>query len=313
MEFIKPRRIAPGATIGIVSPSSPISEETLEAGLKPIRERGYNVVLAEHVYDRKGYLAGEDKDRAADLHKMFLRKDIDAVMCSRGGFGAARLMPYLDASVFRENPKIFAGYSDVTVTCLWLLRHVGLVAFYSPMPITFSREVPLNVIDQMWRAFEVSEPLEPLPGFPSEMRTLVGGKAQGRVTGGCLCLINYGIGTAFEIDAKGSLIVIEDVDEAPYRIDGMLTQLQQAGKFAQCEGVAVGAASKWEDHIDKEKPQDTLTPDDLWPDKIARSGKPLITGFPFGHVHGPLTLPFGVMAELDADQQTLTYLESATV
>lgn len=311
MSLLKPRRIQPGDTIGIVSPSGPIQGEELEKGLRLFQERGYKIVLGQHVLDRRGYLAGNDRDRASDLMEMFARKEIRAVVCSRGGYGAARLIPYLDPSLFRENPKIFLGYSDITVLHLWFQRHVGLVTFYAPMPITFSREVPDHALTQFWRAVEEPEPLGELPPWSAKVRTITGGKVQGPLTGGCLCLLNSSLSTSYEMETQGAIVLLEDVDEPPYRIDLMVNHLALAGKWSACAGVVIGEATRWQKQV--AEGEGFLTPEEIWQDYFKPLGKPVIAGFPFGHILDPLTLPYGVQAELDADRGTLTLLESATV
>ncbi|MCS7272996.1 MAG: LD-carboxypeptidase [Fimbriimonadales bacterium] len=310
MELIRPRAIEPGATIGVVSPSSPIAPEDLEQGLQPFRQRGYKVVLGEYTLARRGYLAGTDEQRARDLMAMFARDDVDAVVCSRGGYGAARLIPYLDPAVFRKHPKLLIGYSDITVLHLWLLRHVGLVGLYAPMPITMTRQIPDHAMEVFWRALEVPEPLGELPPWNAPFRTIVPGKAQGRITGGCLCLVADSIGTPYEIDTRDAIVVLEDVDEPPYRIDAMLNHLKLAGKLAVCKGIAFSEATRWEHHV---KPNEsTLTPDEVLDDYLKPLPQPSMAGFPFGHIVDPLTVPMGVLAELDTERGKLTILEAAT-
>jgi muramoyltetrapeptide carboxypeptidase len=242
---------------------------------------------------------------------MFARDDVDAVLCSRGGYGAARLIPYLDPAVFRNHPKLLIGYSDITVLHLWLLRQVGLVGLYAPMPITMTRPIPDHAMEVFWRALEVPEPLGELPPWNAPYRTIVPGKAQGRITGGCLCLMADSIGTPYEIDTRNAIVIIEDVDEPPYRLDAMLNHLALAGKWAVCRGIAFSEDTRWEQHV-KEGEQ-TLTPDEILDDYFGGLSQPSMAGFPFGHIKDPLTLPYGVLAELDSVRGTLTILESATV
>jgi len=298
-------------TLGVVSPSSAIEPEDLEKGLEPFYQRGYKIVLGEYALARRGYLAGTDEQRAHDLMAMFARDDVDAVLCSRGGYGAARLIPYLDPAVFRNHPKLLIGYSDITVLHLWLLRQVGLVGLYAPMPITMTRPIPDHAMEVFWRALEVPEPLGELPPWNAPYRTIVPGKAQGRITGGCLCLMADSIGTPYELDTRDAIVIIEDVDEPPYRLDAMLNHLALAGKWAVCRGIAFSEDTRWEQHV-KEGEQ-TLTPDEILDDYFGGLAQPSMAGFPFGHIKDPLTLPYGVLAELDSVRGTLTILESATV
>ena len=311
MELLRPKAIEAGMTLGVVSPSSAIEAEDLEKGLEPFYQRGYKIVLGDYALARRGYLAGTDEQRAHDLMAMFARDDVDAVLCSRGGYGAARLIRYLDPAVFRNHPKLLIGYSDITVLHLWLLRQVGLVGLYAPMPITMTRPIPDHAMEVFWRALEVPEPLGELPPWNAPYRTIVPGKAQGRLTGGCLCLMADSIGTPYEIDTRDAIVIIEDVDEPPYRLDAMLNHLALAGKWAACRGIAFSEDTRWEQHV-KEGEQ-TLTPDELLDDYFGRLPQPSMAGFPFGHIKDPLTLPYGVLAELDSVRGTLTILESATV
>ncbi len=298
-------------TIGVVSPSGPISESDLEKGLQPFYQRGYKIVLGEHVLMRRGYLAGSDEQRARDLMAMFARDDVDAVLCSRGGYGAARLIPYLQPDLFRQHPKVFIGYSDITVLHLWLQRHVGLVSFYAPMPITMTRPIPEHAMAVFWRALEQPEPLGELPDWDAPVRILTGGRAQGPLTGGCLCLVTSSLGTPYEIDTRNAIVFLEDVDEPPYRLDSMINQLRLAGKWDQCNGIAFGEDTRWDKHV--QEGETTLTPDEVLDDYFSGLGKPVVAGFPVGHIQDPLTLPYGVLAELDAERGKLTILESATV
>jgi muramoyltetrapeptide carboxypeptidase len=311
MELIRPKAIEPGMTLGVVSPSSAIEASDLEKGLAPFYQRGYKIVLGEYVLARRGYLAGTDEQRAHDLMAMFAREDVDAVLCSRGGYGAARLIPYLDPAVFRNHPKLLIGYSDITVLHLWLLRQVGLIGLYAPMPITMTRHIPDHAMEVFWRALEVPEPLGELPSWDAPYRTIVPGKAQGRLTGGCLCLVADSIGTPYEIDTRDAIVVLEDVDEPPYRLDAMLNHLALAGKWAACRGIAFSEDTRWEQHVKEGEP--TLTPDELLDDYFGALPQPSMAGFPFGHIKDPLTLPYGVLAELDTERGKLTILESATV
>ncbi len=311
MNLLRPRAIQPGMTLGVVSPSSAIEPDDLEKGLQPFYRRGYKIVLGEHTLARRGYLAGTDEQRARDLMAMFARDDVDAVLCSRGGYGAARLIPYLDPAVFRNNPKLLIGYSDITVLHLWLLRQVGLVGLYAPMPITMTRPIPEHAMAVFWRALEVAEPLGELPTWNAPFRAIRPGKAQGRLTGGCLCLMADSIGTPYELDTRDAIVMIEDVDEPPYRLDAMLNHLKLAGKWEVCKGIAFSEDTRWEKHVKEGEP--TLTPDELLDDYFGALPQPSMAGFPFGHILDPLTLPYGVLAELDTERGKLTLLESATV
>jgi muramoyltetrapeptide carboxypeptidase len=309
MPRIKPRALRPGDTIGVVSPSSYKAFEALRPGIEKIQRRGYKLVFGEHAFDRRGYLAGEDRDRAADLNAMFARKDVKAVLCTRGGYGASRILDYLDWDTIRAHPKPLIGYSDITTLHIAFLRYTDMVVYHAPMIITLSRDVSEHAIQNLFDVLEKPEPLGTYDTREGNVQTLVPGIAEGELTGGCLCLVTATCGTPEQIDAKGKILCIEDVDEAPYAVDRMLTQLKRCGVLDEAAGFVIGEITDWQKHVSD--PAESLTIEQVWQDIIVPLGKPAIIGFPFGHVVNPLTLPLGVQARLDATAGTLTLLEPA--
>ncbi len=309
MPRIKPPALCPGDTIGVVSPSSYKALEALQPGIEKIRRRGYQLVFGEHAFDRRGYLAGEDRDRAADLNAMFAREDVKAVLCTRGGYGASRILDYLDWDTIRAHPKPLIGYSDITTLHIAFLRYTDMVVYHAPMIITLSRDVSEHAIQNMFDILENPEPLGTYDTREGDVQTLVPGIAEGELTGGCLCLVAATCGTPEQIDARGKILVIEDVDEAPYAVDRMLTQLKRSGVLDEAAGFVIGEITDWQKHVPD--PAESLTIEQVWQDIIVPLGKPAIIGFPFGHVENPLTLPLGVQARLDATAGTLTLLEPA--
>ena len=309
MPRIKPRALRPGDTIGVVSPSSYKAFEALQPGIEKIQRRGYKLVFGEHAFDRRGYLAGEDRDRAADLNAMFAREDVKAVLCTRGGYGASRILDYLDWDTIRAHPKPLIGYSDITTLHIAFLRYTDMVVYHAPMIITLSRDVSEHAIQNLFDILEKPEPIGTYDTREGNVQTLVPGIAEGELTGGCLCLVTATCGTPEQIDAKGKILVIEDVDEAPYAVDRMLTQLKRCGVLDEAAGFVIGEITDWQKHVSD--PAESLTIEQVWQDIIVPLGKPAIIGFPFGHVVNPLTLPLGVQARLDAAAGTLTLLEPA--
>ena len=309
MPRIKPRALRPGDTIGVVSPSSYKAFEALRPGIEKIQRRGYKLVFGEHAFDRRGYLAGEDRDRAADLNAMFAREDVKAVLCTRGGYGASRILDYLDWDTIRAHPKPLIGYSDITTLHIAFLRYTDMVVYHAPMIITLSRDVSEHAVQNLFDILEKPEPLGTYDTREGNVQTLVPGIAEGELTGGCLCLVTATCGTPEQIDAKGKILVIEDVDEAPYAVDRMLTQLKRCGVLDEAAGFVIGEITDWQKHVSD--PAESLTIEQVWQDIIVPLGKPAIIGFPFGHVVNPLTLPLGVQARLDATAGTLTLLEPA--
>lgn len=309
MSRLKPPAIRPGDIIGVVSPSSYKAREALQAGMEKIQRRGYRLVFGEHAFDRRGYLAGEDRDRAADLNAMFANPQVKAILCTRGGYGASRILDYLDWELIRSNPKPLIGYSDITTLHLAFLRQTEMVVFYAPMIITLSRDVSPMVIENLFDLLEKPQPLGTYHTADSNIQTLVPGIVEGELTGGCLCLVSASCGTPEQIDARGKILCLEDVDEPPYAVDRMLTQLKRCGVLDEAAGFVIGEITNWEQHVND--PDETLTIEQIWQDILVPLGKPTIIGFPFGHVVNPLTLPLGVRARLDATAGTLTLLEPA--
>ncbi len=307
---VRPPRLRPGMTIGVVAPSSGIRDARLEEGIRQMNAAGYQVALGDHLYDRFGYLAGLDAARGADLTEMFQRQDVQAVFCGRGGYGAARMLDYVDWDVVRANPKVFVGYSDITSLHLAMERECGLVTFHGPMICSHGGGLSETSASTFWRLLQEPEPLGTFDTRDGTVRTLVPGTAEGKLAGGCLCLLASAVGAREQPDFTGRIVLIEDVGEAVYRLDRYLTQLLRAGILQSAAGFVIGTATDWHKH---EKEDAAITPDDLWRTLVAPLGKPAVTGFPFGHEPNPLTLPLGCRVTLDATARTLTFTEPAVI
>jgi len=307
----RPRALRNGDTIGIVAPSSPIPREELEQGVALLEGRGYRVVVGENVLARHpscDYLAGTDAQRAADLNEMLTRPDIDAVFCARGGYGAMRLFDRIAWDRLPQDPKIFLGYSDITSLHTALAQRCGWATFHGPMVFALTK-LSAERADVHWRLLETPEPLGVLPADPEQITTLVGGQVEGELAGGCLCLLARACGSPYAPDFRGKIVLLEEVGEAVYRADRDLMQLKNAGLLDQAAGFVIGTITRWQK---EESDPPCNTPQALWQDYFGELGKPVITGFPFGHETDPLTLPLGVRARLDADARTLTLLDPAT-
>lgn len=299
----KPKPVLPGQTLGIVSPASPIAAEKLQRGLRVLHEAGYRTKLMPHALDAEDYLAGSDRDRAADLMAAFEDPEVDAVYCSRGGYGCARLLPYLDLDRMANLGKMFLGFSDITTLHL-ALNQRGLVTIYAPMVLSFSLDREPWVRESLLCAFR-GDTTQP-DGAP-RAATLVAGVAEAEVTGGCLCLLCDSLATPDPLEAAGKILLIEDVDEHPHRVDAMLTHLIQAGILQKCAGIVVGEMTSTDEKTDASiggRPWRDIVRERLEP-----LGVPAVMDFPFGHAKAMLTMPLGIRARLDADAGTLTYLE----
>ncbi len=301
---LKPRRIKKGETLSLVAPSGAASSpERVAASIAALEALGYKVKASPHCADRKGYLAGEDSIRAAELVAAFEDPDTAGVVCLKGGYGTPRILDRLDYGIFARHPKFFMGYSDITGLHLAFAKETGLVTFHGPMPS--SDMVPEINLDTK-AAFESALSGRLLLQAVELVDPAAGRLVEGSLTGGNLSLIAAIMGTPWEIDTRDKIIFLEDIDEAPYRIDRMLTQLRLAGKFDACAGVVLGAFTRCE--AGEGKP--TLSIGEIVREIVAGHGKPVLAGLPAGHCSPTLTLPMGVRYRLDPDARTLEMVES---
>ena len=299
----KPRALRPGDTVALVSPASPIAVDKLTETIQLLESEGYRVKVAPHALLENDYLAGPDAGRAKDLQDAFENPEINAILCSRGGYGCARLLPYLDFDRMAASGKLFAGFSDITTLHLALNRK-GLPTLHAPMALTLHYERPPWVIDAFKRALkgDLNSPSE-----APAAETITGGVASGKSVGGCLCLLTDSIGTEHALDAEGKILFIEDVDEAPHRIDAMLTHLLNTGILQKAAGIVIGEMTG----------SDELASEGIggrsWraivEDRVGGLGIPAVVNFPFGHVKAMLTVGLGLAVELDANAGSIRYLE----
>ncbi|MFZ5816048.1 MAG: S66 peptidase family protein [Bacillota bacterium] len=313
MSRIKPRPVSPGGLIGIVAPSSPVDPAALAEGIARLQAFGYRVLVGEHVLDQKGHLAGEDAARAADFNRIWANPEVEAVLCARGGYGAMRMLEQIDWELVRRHPKFFCGFSDVTALHLAMAKEADLVTFHGPMVAAFGEALVYNA-EGLLRAMQEREPLgeiawpAPIDGQPPRPVTLRPGVAEGRLMGGNLSLLVSLIGTRWEPDLDGSILLLEEVDEPPYRVDRMLTQLRLAGKLQGVRGVLFGDSPSCLTRSDG-RPSHHLH--EVLGELLGDLSVPLLYGFPCGHTAYRATLPLGVRVRLDAAAGSLTILEPA--
>lgn len=307
----KPPRLREGDTVGIIAPASSWeSRSDLLRGIAGLEAWGLKVKLGAHVDDRHGYMAGRDEDRAADLHAILADPEVRAVICLQGGYGTPRLIPLLDESVFAANPKAICGYSDLTTLHLAASRWGNVISFYSNGVTGIgATEVTDFSKASLKRALFSDEPYGPIGPNPDDpwIRTVVGGRATGRLAGGCAGLLSSAIGTRLQPDFRGRIVVLEEIENEGYILDGILTQLRNAGLFDGAAGIVVGdVKSKWSGGIAE------LSAEDIVEEVLAPLGLPLIFGLPIGHNKHHATVPLGALATLDADRGTLVVEEVVT-
>lgn len=304
--MIVPKPLFPGACVALLAPASAVPESKLQPALDYVRSLGLEPVVYPSCYfaNRDGYMAATDAQRAADINAAFADETIDGIWCIRGGYGAHRLQPLLDAEVIHRNPKWFGGYSDVTALHLFLNQICGMETYHSTMPSTEPNPDDFTLTWLKKGLFGgLAGTLENPEGkCPS---TLIPGKATGRLCGGNLSLAVASLGSPWEIDTKGKILFLEDIGEKTYRVDSMLTQLRNAGKFEDCAGIILGA---WTD-CPPEYPERTLELPEIFEQLIVPCGKPAIMDVACGHILPTMTLPMGRMCTLDADKGCITLAE----
>jgi len=331
---IFPKALSPGDTIEIVAPAGYLNAERISLAKKRLEEMGFVVRLGTNLFRKRGYLAGSDEERAQELMRAFADPQVKAIFPGTGGYGATRIVDKLDYAVIQRNPKILIGFSDITALHVAINQRTGLVSFHSPNPewgLGSDDNLPPIAAKWFWRALLKNNRDSELPGTsplgyaihitPTDLKatkattvdsslmptTLHQGKARGRLIGGNLSVIHALMGTPFEIQTDGRILVIEDIGEAPYRVDRMLNSLRLAGKFDRPAGVILGqftarqGDTQWGDEENM---------DDVISQYFAHRNFPVVANYPLGHVASNVTLPVGVLTELDADRQTLQLLEN---
>ena len=303
--MLKPKPLFPGAKVALVAPSGAVPADRLNPAVKAVEEWGLVPVVYESCRQRHGYFAGDDALRASDIENAFADTAIDGILCIRGGYGAQRLMPLLDFDKIAKTPKFFSGYSDVTAFHIMLNQHCGFITYHTPMPSTeLYKGVDDYTAQYVKKAYFGGDFGVLRNPEGQQMRTLVKGSCQGVLTGGNLSLVASSLGTPYEIDTKGKILFLEDVDESIYRIDRMLLQLKNAGKLDDCAGIILGA---WT-NCTADTPALSLTLDEVFNELIVLAGKPVIRDVVCGHCLPTMSLPMGSMLKMDADAAKIKIL-----
>ena len=300
-KITRPGKLQPGDAVGVVAPAGPVDSDFLDKGIKVIKRMGFKPALGKYVQSRNGFLAGTDKDRAADLMDMFINPEIKAVFCARGGYGVNRVLPRLKPDVIRKNPKILVGASDITLLLLYLNQRCSQVAFHGPMVAGNFGRHPMKKTRKQFQDILTGQSQGKLLVSP-RAKVLQPGVAQGQVTGGCLTLLCRSLKTPCEIQTRNKILLIEDVNEPPYKIDGMLWQLKAAGKFRGIKGIILGEMVNC--GLAKGK-KDSL--DTVYKEVFDGLSIPIVRNFPIGHGREMWTVPFGVDATLDAESKSLHF------
>ena len=293
-----------GDTIGIVAPASGERKEVIDNGIAYLKKLGFHTKIGAHLYDKYGFLAGNDKSRAADFMEMFLDPNVKMVMCMRGGYGSMRIIDYIDMEIIKNNPKIFTGFSDITILLNYINKLTGLITFHGPM-------INSNINDEYTLKSFLSTLTEARTTYLLEnpdylaLECSVNGVVEGEIVGGNLAMICSSLGTPYEIETTDKILFIEEIGEAPYRIDRMFTQLIHSGKLNKCKGFILG---QFKDcglsNYDR-----SFTLPQVIEDRIFSLNKPTISHFMSGHGNPKITIPIGAKVQLNCNTSEIRVLE----
>mgnify|MGYP005622906601 CR=1 FL=1 len=315
-DVIEPPRLKPGDVIGLVSPAGiirsrdklKIIEETLEA-------LDLKLHVDEHAMDRWGYLAGKDEVRAEAINQMFRNPEVDAILPFIGGWGCARLLPYLDYEMIQKHPKIIMGFSDVTALLLAIYAKTGMVTFHGPSGRSGWNTFTVDYVKRLLFDAEAITYKNPdnigdnLTQVKDRVQTITPGKIRGRLVGGNLSVLTALVGSDYLPDWQDHILFIEDVGEGIYRIDRMMTQLKLAGVLDQIVGFVFGKCTD----CDADSGYSSFTLEEVLEDHIKPLGIPAFRGSMIGHIKNKFTIPLGVEAEIDADLGSIRLLEPAVM
>ena len=311
-KLIKPKRLSKGDTVAVIAPSSGVEAAGFDKALQNMADLGFKTKVGKSARNIKGFLAGTDKERLDDLHQAFADKEVNAIWCVRGGYGASRFLPNLDFNLIKKNPKILIGYSDITALHLAIHQNTGLVTFHGPVAAStysdYAKKHVVNVLMNPSAPYKIELSPDNIAKESNlfKTETITKGKARGKLIGGSLSLLTAMAGTPFGLrDTKGKILFTEDVGEQPYRIDRMLTQLRQSIDMRQLAGIALGV---FEDCNPKDTNSQSLI--EVIKDRLGDLGIPVVYGLSFGHIRDQFTMPVGIEAELDTETATMTFLES---
>lgn len=308
---LKPFRLQPGDTIGLIAPASSFDLDGYELAIKNIENLGFKVKVANNLFKKWGYLAGSDKERVDDLHQMFADPTVKGIWCIRGGYGVTRILHLLDYNLIKQHPKALIGYSDITALLHAIYIHTGLIGFHGPVA-----KSPQNAynIEQFKQVVMQPSNNYTIPYVPTgideeyQLKVLAEGHAEGILSGGNLSLISAIVGTDNHWDATDKLVFLEDIEERPYRIDRMLTQLLQGANLAKAKGIILGVFRGCEKKNDN---QNSLSLNEVLQDRLGNLGIPVFYGFSFGHINNICTIPIGINAKFDTSDPKIILQEAA--
>ncbi len=311
MGIIKPKKLKPGDVIGIISPAStPDDLSKIDNGVKYLEKLGYRVEIGKNVGTQEGYLAGTDEQRLTDLHSMFKNKHIRAIFSIRGGYGSGRLLDKIDYKLISKNPKIFVGYSDINALQMAFFAKTGLVTFAGPMvAVDFHEEVSTFTEEVFWRTITSNKKIGKIKNPRNEKFYILNkGRAVGKILGGNLSLLTSLMGTEYFPKINNSILILEDINEAPYKIDRMLNHLRLAKVFKHIKGVILG---HFVDCVEPDPEKRTFSLNEVIIEYFQNLDIPVLYNVKHGHIKENITIPYGVKCVLNATRSTIEIPDNA--
>lgn len=299
------KKLKKGDTIGIIAPASCTTYDRVLEAKKNLEDMGYQVVLGECTKKQWYSYAGTDEERAEEINNFFADKDIDAIICMRGGYGCNRLIELLDFEIIKRNPKIFVGYSDITTLHIVLNEKANLITFHGPMAVSnFTGNYNRDTYENFIEILSNLKDKQSIKNITKELGVLNEGRAKGKLVGGNLATLIATLGTEYDLDYNGKILFLEDIGEKTYKIDRFLNQLKKHGVFEKIEGLVLGDFKNCTQASEKD-----MTLLEVFQNYFKELKKPIIYNFESGHSEPMLTLPLGAICEIDTYNKELRVLE----
>lgn len=311
MTTIKPKKLNKGDLIGIISPASAPDDLTrIEKGVRYLESLGYRTEVGKNASKYYGYLAGTDEERISDLHYMFSNKNINAIFCTRGGYGTPRLLDKINYKLIKKNPKIFVGYSDITALQMAFYKKCGLITFAGPMvAVDFYGDVSRFTEEFFWKIITSNKKMGKINQPQNKsIKKYIKNSSEGIILGGNLALLTSIMGTEYFPSFKNKILMIEEVGETPYRLDRLLNQLKLSKVLKQANGILIG---EFTDCNETDESKRTLTVDQVLENYLGDLNINVTVNFQHGHIKDSITVPFGIKIKINSTKETITYLEPA--
>ncbi len=313
MRIIKPKKLEKGDVIGIIAPASPPKDYSkIDNGIKYLEGLGYRVELGKHIYSKRGYLAGEDSERLEDLHSMFENKNVKAIIAVRGGFGSTRILDKINYRLIQHNPKIFVGYSDICAIQMAFYTKCNLLTFAGPMlSVDFGDEIEPFTEEAFWRMVTSTKKIGRMNNPEGEkFFTLTKKRGGGKILGGNLSILSALAGTPYFPDFKNAVLLLEEIGEAPYRIDRMFTHLEHLGVMKKINGLILG---RFVDCFESDSSKSSLSLNEVVADHFSNLKVPVFYNFKHGHIRENLTVPIGLNCKLNSSRYIIEIDENAVI